>query len=142
MIQSQGACEKGVCITIESYEGRKKRDTHEADDDTSDGSIPRSKRLNFRSIRQFRAVEPLLLEALMEPNIGHRDTEPGHKTGNCYPTQHKVLSVFDGHKQKGKNRFGLGRSRTGHVGEPSEDLARTTVDTHVCQGGEQGTEDD
>lgn len=33
-------------------------------------------------------------------------------------------------------------TRTSHVGEPAKDLAGTTVDTHVRQGGEQSTEDD
>lgn len=32
--------------------------------------------------------------------------------------------------------------RTSHVSEPTEDLSRTTVDTHVCESGEESTEDD
>ena len=71
----------------------------------------------------------------MEADIGERDTEPGHQTGDSC-TGKFVLIPNESQMSHKKT------TRTSHVGEPAKDLAGTTVDTHVRQGGEQSTEDD
>lgn len=82
-------------------------ETHETDDEAANGGIPRRVRLEWGGERQGLAVDPLDLHSGVETEIGQRDAEPGHETG-------------DG----------------GHVGEPVEHLARASVDAHERQEGE------
>ena len=87
---------------------RANEDTHKADDEGADSSIPRRVRLQTGREWQLIAVDSLGLHAGIETGIGVRDTEPGQETRN-------------------------GR----HLGEPVEHLAGARMDAHEGQKREQ-----
>lgn len=84
------------------------RDTHKADDEGADGTIPRRVRLEGGRERQSLAVDSLGLHSGIEAEIRVGDTEPGHETRD-------------------------GR----HLGEPVEHLAGASMDAHEGQERER-----
>ena len=60
------------------------RGTHEADEQAHEHAPPRSVRLEGSTVGERAAVETLRLEALVEADVGHADTEPGHEARNGY----------------------------------------------------------
>ena len=56
--------------------------TYEADDDAHDKGVPRSVRLQEVRVRERGTIEALDLEALVEADVGHANTEPGHQPGD------------------------------------------------------------
>lgn len=58
----------------------KETDTYETDDRTCDGCVVCGIGVHCARVRQVFAQVSLRLEALVEPDVRHRDTEPGHQT--------------------------------------------------------------
>lgn len=77
---------------------------YDHDDGDATQRIPGSVRLKFGIVREFTSIHSLCLCTLVEANVSDTDPEPSYET---------------------RNRR--------HVGEPGENRARTSFDTHEAK---------
>jgi hypothetical protein len=89
---------------------RADEDTHKADDEGADSSIPRRVRLETGREWQGLAVDSLGLHASIETGIRVRDTEPGHETRDGRhlrePVEHFARSRVDAHERQERESRG------------------------------------
>lgn len=78
--------------------------TYETNDDDRNQCIPSGVGLKVGIVGEFSSIHPLRLHALVEANVGETYPEPSHEA--CYSC---------------------------HVGEPVENLARASFDTHEAK---------
>ena len=114
---------------------RNRGDTHEEAETGSTDTPPGRKRLYSRRKWERSPVEPLCFQALVEPEVGHADTEPGDQSGSRREVgepQKDLAGTFLNRKvgEQGKARA----ERDGDVGQPrtrraTKDLWRTARDS-------------